>query len=110
MLTFGATWVTRPRIRIALSDRPVLAMNDVLDTSLDGHFTALCLRFGFGWCGVGGTLVAFGLVDPTIVVLAGLDVTLGHLELLNLRYLFPQAGIERMFPHLHSVVASTRRG
>lgn len=82
-------------------------MNDVLNAPLDGHLAALCLRFGLSWRGVGRTLIAFSLVGPTIVVLAGVDVTLGHVEL----PIFDQPGkpgIERIFPHLRTVVASTR--
>ena len=43
-------------------------MNDVFNPTLDSHLAALCLRFGLGWCDVGDTLLAFGLVGPAIVI------------------------------------------
>ena len=53
--------ITRPRIGIALADRAVLAVDDVLDTALGGHLAALGLGLGLGRRGVGHALVALGL-------------------------------------------------
>ena len=59
----------------------LIAVYNVLNTTLGSHLATLGLRFGLGWGGVGYALVALGAVRPVVAVLDGVDVALTHTEL-----------------------------